>query len=90
MGAVGDMAAQDSTGPEANSSATTPLNQADAAVSGATTSNVNFGIYGNAGQQAGHLIGDREGWSPVPLALLLVVHLMRLCYIEGSRKQFAC
>ncbi|WIA20629.1 hypothetical protein OEZ85_005010 [Tetradesmus obliquus] len=53
--------AADSTGPEANSSATTPLNQADAAVSGATTSNVNFGIYGNAGQQAGHLIGDREG-----------------------------
>jgi hypothetical protein len=70
------MAAQDSNGPEANSSATTPLTQTDAAGSGVTTSNLNFGLYGNAGQQAGHLIGDREGWSAVPRALLWFVALI--------------
>jgi hypothetical protein len=57
------MAAQDSNGPEANSSATTPLNQTDPTGSGTNTSNLKVPLYGNAGQEAGHLIGDREGWS---------------------------
>jgi hypothetical protein len=73
------MAAQDSNGPEANSSATTPLNQTDPTGSGTTTSNLKVPLYGNAGQEAGHLIGDREG-----LSLLLPALRCFVCFDGGS------
>jgi hypothetical protein len=79
------MAAQDSNGPEANSSATTPQNQTDPTGSGTTTSNLKVPLYGNAGQETGHLIGDREGWSLLPHVLLCFV-----CFIADILLRKGC